>query len=252
MIYKFKIFRFHPQKDTAPYEQEFILDLGDAEKITVLDALFKIQQTLDKTLSFRYSCRLAMCGSCALVINGREGLACKTLLKDLGTNIITLQPLRHIPVIKDLTVDLKSLIKRLKEMEPYFIPHTPSPEPAQIKPDSKERHLIGLHTECIACGSCVSACTMMYWYPDYLGPMNLNRAFCLLADSRNLRGNRLERVAGEDGVYRCHMEFNCTDVCPKHISPTRGIHYLKRQIFWERIKNWSLRGRGKKNGKSPD
>ncbi|MGB9698183.1 MAG: succinate dehydrogenase/fumarate reductase iron-sulfur subunit [Thermodesulfobacteriota bacterium] len=252
MIYKFIIFRFDPQKDSAPYEQEYILDLGDAEKTTVLDALFKIQQTLDKTLSFRYSCRLAMCGSCALVINGREGLACKTLLKDLGTNVITLRPLKHIPVVKDLIVDLKSLIKKLREMEPYFIPKTPSPEPAQIKPDSRERRLIGLHTECIACGSCVSACTMMYWAPNYLGPMNLNRAFCLIADSRNWSGKKIEQIAGEDGIYRCHMEFNCTEVCPKHISPTRGIHYLKRRLLWEKIKSLNFWRKNKKYAAEAD
>jgi len=237
MIYKFKIFRFDPQKDPKPYEQEFTIDLGDAEKVTVLDALFQIQQTQDKTLSVRYSCRLAMCGSCALVINGKEGLACKTRLKDLSSGMIVLQPLKHMPVIKDLTVDLKSLIKRLKKMEPYFIPKSPAIEPARIKPSSKERRIIGLNTECIACGSCVSACTMMHWDPEYLGPMNLNRAFCLIADSRDQTGRRLERVAEERGVYRCHMEFNCTEVCPKHLSPTRGIHYLKRQIFWKGMKN---------------
>src|SRR3989304_2764211 len=110
MIYTFRIFRFDPKKNTEPYEQDFSVDLGEEKKITVLDALFKIQQAQDKTLSFRYSCRLAMCGSCALVINGREGLACKTLLKDLGSGPISLRPLSHIPVIKDLTVDLKSLI----------------------------------------------------------------------------------------------------------------------------------------------
>ncbi len=238
MIYIFKIFRFDPQKDQAPYEQEFQIDLGDADKMTVLDALFKIQQTQDKSLSFRYSCRLAMCGSCALVINGKEGLACKTLIRDLRSGPISIQPLRHIPVVKDLTVDLKALIRRLKKMEPYFKPKAPSKEPAQIKPSSRERRVIGLNTECISCGSCVSACTMMYWDPEYLGPMNLNRAFCLITDSRDLKGDRLARVAGETGVYRCHMEFNCTDVCPKHISPTRGIHHLKRQLFWHGLKNF--------------
>jgi succinate dehydrogenase/fumarate reductase iron-sulfur protein len=245
MIYTFNIFRFDPKKDSKPYRQEFRVDLGDADKVTVLDALFKIQQSQDKTLSFRYSCRLAMCGSCALVMNGKEGLACKTLTKNLGRGTIYLEPLRHIPVIKDLTVDLKSLIKKLKRMEPYFIPRSPSPEPARIKPASKERKVIGLNTECIACGACVSSCTMMRWDPEYMGPMGLNRAFCLIADSRDETGERLERVAGEHGVYRCHMEFNCTDVCPKHISPTRGIHYLKRRIFWRGFKDLNPFRRGR-------
>jgi succinate dehydrogenase / fumarate reductase iron-sulfur subunit len=245
MVYTFKIFRFDPKKDKAPYEQEFQVDLGNAEKVTVLDGLFKIQQTQDKTLSFRYSCRLAMCGSCALVINGREGLACKTLLKNLGTTTISLKPLSHIPIIKDLTVDLKFLINKLKKVEPYFVPKTTTPEPARIAPTSKERQTIGLNTECIACGSCVSACTMMHWDPDYIGPMGLNRAFCRIADSRDLTGKRLGLLADENGVYRCHMEFNCTDVCPKHISPTRGIHHLKRQIFWQEMKQLNPFRRGR-------
>ncbi|MCX5919130.1 MAG: succinate dehydrogenase iron-sulfur subunit [Deltaproteobacteria bacterium] len=245
MIYTFNIFRFDPQKDSKPYRQEFRVDLGDADKMTVLDALFRIQQTLDKSLSFRYSCRLAMCGSCALVMNGKEGLGCKTLVKNLGPGPISLEPLRHLPVIKDLTVDLKFMIRRLKQMEPYFVPRSPSLEPAQIRPDSRERKAIGMNTECIACGSCVSSCTMMHWDPDYIGPMGLNRAFCLIADSRDLTGERLERIAGENGIYRCHMEFNCTDVCPKHISPTRGIHYLKRKVFWQGMKNLNPFRRGK-------
>jgi succinate dehydrogenase/fumarate reductase iron-sulfur protein len=237
MVYTFKIFRFDPKKDSRPSEQEFRVDLGEDDKVTVLDALFKIQQTQDKTLSFRYSCRLAMCGSCALVIDGREGLACKTQVKTLGAGPVSLKPLSHLPVIKDLTVDLKSLIHRLRKLEPYFIPKSASPEPARIKPTSRERQTIGLNTECIACGSCVSACTMMHWNSEYIGPMGLNRAFCLIADSRDLTGDRLEKIADENGIYRCHMEFNCTDVCPKHISPTRGIQHLKRFLFWESMRN---------------
>lgn len=236
MVYTFNLFRFDPAKDPEPYRKEYEIDLGDADKMTVLDALFKIQQTQEKTLSFRYSCRLAMCGSCAIVMNGKEGLACKTLVKNFPAGPIRLDPLRHIPVIKDLTVDLRTVMKKLKEMEPYFIPKNPSPEPAIIKPDSRERKAIGLNTECIACGSCLSSCTMMYWQPEYIGPMGLNRAFCRIADSRDASGERLARVAGENGIYRCHMEFNCTEVCPKHLSPTRGIHYLKRQVFREGIK----------------
>jgi len=244
MIYTFRIFRFDPKRESRPHEQEFSVDLGDEEKITVLDALFKIQQAQDKTLSFRYCCRLAMCGSCAVIINGREGLACKTLVKDLKPGAISLRPLNHIPVVRDLTVDLKSLINRLKKIEPYFIPKTSSVEPAKIKPSSRERQTIGLNTECIACGSCVSACTMMHWNPDYIGPMGLNRAFCLIADSRDLKRKRLDGIADENGIYRCHMEFNCTDVCPKHLSPTRGIHYLKREVFWQEMKNPPLFRRG--------
>jgi succinate dehydrogenase/fumarate reductase iron-sulfur protein len=135
------------------------------------------------------------------------------------------------------------MIRRLKKMEPYS-----SPQPLPERPRSGPIRAAQSHrmnTECIACGSCVSSCTMMHWDPDYIGPMGLNRAFCLIADSRDLTGERLERIAGEDGIYRCHMEFNCTDVCPKHISPTRGIHYLKRKVFWQGMKNLNPFRKGK-------
>ena len=245
MIYSFIVFRFDPRKDKEPSWQEFQVDLGSTDKATILDGLFQIQQTLDKTLSFRYSCRLAMCGSCAVVVNGKEGLACKTMLREMPAGTITVAPLRHVPIVKDLTVDMKGLIRKLRKMEPYFVPKSDSREPAIIRPDSMERRTIALNTECIACGSCISSCTMMHWDPDYLGPMNLNRAFCLIADSRDADGDRLSKIAGENGIYRCHMEFNCTDVCPKHISPTRGIHYLRRQIFWQEIKNLIPTQRGR-------
>jgi succinate dehydrogenase/fumarate reductase iron-sulfur protein len=166
------------------------------------------------------------------------------LVKDLASGPISLKPLNHIPIIRDLTVDLKSLLNRLKKIEPYFKPESASVEPARIKPNSRERRTIGLNTECIACGSCVSACTMMHWNPDYIGPMGLNRAFCLIADSRDLTDKRLELVADENGIYRCHMEFNCTDVCPKHLSPTRGIHYLKRRVLWQEMKGLNPFKRG--------
>jgi succinate dehydrogenase/fumarate reductase iron-sulfur protein len=220
------------------------VDLGDSDKVTVMDGLFQIQQTQDKT--FRSA--IPAVWPWWLLRRGcqrQRGLACKTMLREMPPGTIIVAPLRHIPVVKDLTVDLKGLIRKLRKMEPYFVPKSDNPEPAVIRPDSKERRTIALNTECIACGSCISSCTMMHWDPDYLGPMNLNRAFCLIADSRDADGDRLRKIAGENGIYRCHMEFNCTDVCPKHISPTRGIHHLKRQMFWEGVKNLNPFRRGK-------
>lgn len=239
MIYAFKIFRFDPQGDPEPREQEFRIEMEKSRKATVLDALFEIQQTQDRTLSFRYCCRVAMCGSCALAINGREGLACKTLLRDLPASPVSLRPLRHFPIQKDLVVELKFMMERFKQVVPYFIPRSASTEPARIRPESKERTVIGLNTECIACGSCLSACTMMHWDPEYLGPMALNRAFCLIADSRDGSASdpRLPKIAHEHGIYRCRQQFNCSEVCPKNISPARGIQHLKRQALI-----WALRG----------
>jgi succinate dehydrogenase / fumarate reductase iron-sulfur subunit len=163
-----------------------------------------------------------------MVINGRERLACKTVVGDLPEKMITIRPLNHFPVIKDLVVDMEPFFKAYEESIPYFAPETETDEPAVIRPDSTERMDIGLSTECIACGCCVSSCTMVNQHEDYAGPAALNRAFTLLADSRDgLRRERMEAVV--DSCYNCRLEFNCTEVCPKEISPTRAIKYIQRK-----------------------
>ncbi len=175
-----------------------------------------------------------MCGSCGVVINGRESLACKTVIADLKEKEITVRPLNHFSIIKDLVVDMDPFFEKYEQVLPYFQSSQEKAEPAIIRPDSKERKVIGLSTECIACGCCVSSCTMAHWYKDYLGPGALNRAFTLLADSRDgLHDQRMARVLGKQGCYNCRLEFNCTEVCPKEISPTRAIKYIQRLALKE-------------------
>ncbi len=237
----FRIFRYDPITGEGGRYDRFELNVENEEQTSVLDALFRIRDGVDSTVAFRCACRVGMCGSCAMVINGRERLACKTIIGDLAPGEITVRPLNHFPVVKDLTVDLQPFFEKYRKIQPYFEPKSDIQEPAIIRPDSEERQIIADHTECIACGACVSSCTMAFWDEKYLGPAALNRAFTLLADSRDGLGtDRLISTLGEHGCFRCHTEFNCTDVCPKELSPTRAIKYiqmlaLKEGLPWKRM-----------------
>jgi succinate dehydrogenase / fumarate reductase iron-sulfur subunit len=223
----FEVYRYDPEAGGEGHFDRFELEVEDEHTTTILDVLLRIQKEQDPSLAFRYACRVSMCGSCAMVINGREGLACKTVLAGLRGDRITIRPLNHFPIIKDLVVDMNPFFEQLEEAIPYFHAAQAAAEPAVIRPDSKERLDIGFSTECIACGACVSSCSMAHWHKDYLGPAALNRAFTLLADSRDgLREERLAKVL--EGCYNCRLEFNCTEVCPTEISPTRAIKYIHR------------------------
>ena len=223
-----RVFRYDPSLGDQGHFDRFELEIENESLTTILDLLLRIQQEHDLTLSFRFACRVSMCGSCAMVINGRERLACKTIVADLKKNVITVRPLNHFPIVKDLVVDMGPFFEKYKEAMPFFEASRETDEPAVIRPDCKEREDIGLSTECIACGACVSSCSMIAYHKDYLGPAALNRAFTLLADSRDgLHESRMVQVLA--GCYNCRTEFNCTEVCPKEISPTRAIKYIQKR-----------------------
>ncbi len=223
-----KIFRYDPLNPEGGHFDSFTLEIPEAATTTILDVLLRIQREQDPSLAFRYACRVNMCGSCGMVINGKEALACKTNVSHLPAGQeITLRPLNHFPVIRDLVVDMEPFFKKYEETLPFYEPKEDYAEPVRIKPDSQERQDIGLATECIACGCCVSSCTMCHYHDGYAGPASLNRAFTLLADSRDgLFAPRLERAL--ESCYNCRTEFNCTEVCPKNISGTRAIKYIQR------------------------
>jgi len=231
-----KVFRYDPSAagDEAGRFQSFQLDIPDESTTTILDVLLRVQREQDPSLAFRYACRVNMCGSCAMVIDGKEALACKTNVSHVAKGKeITIRPLNHFPVIKDLVVDMEPFFRKYEQCLPFFEPKEQYDEPAVIRPDAPERRDIGLATECIACGCCVSSCTMCHYHDGYAGPAALNRAFTLLADSRDgLFENRLTRVM--ESCYHCRTEFNCTEVCPKGISGTRAIKYIQLLAF----KNW--------------
>ncbi|MFH1123525.1 MAG: 2Fe-2S iron-sulfur cluster-binding protein [Pseudomonadota bacterium] len=223
-----RVYRYDPMKGGDGHFDRFELDIEAPTITTILDVLLRIQRELDPSLSFRYACRVNMCGSCGMVINGKEGLACKTNVSDLAKNReITLRPLNHFPIIKDLVVDMDPFFEKWEAALCYFDPKERAADPAVIPPDSKERRAIGLATECVACGCCVSSCTMVNYHEGYAGPAALNRAFTLLMDSRDgLYDRRIGQVL--QSCYHCRTEFNCTEVCPKEISSTRAIKYIQR------------------------
>jgi succinate dehydrogenase/fumarate reductase iron-sulfur protein len=201
-----------------------------ADKASILDTLFALQQGPCPDLAFRFSCRVGMCGSCAMVVNGRERLTCSTLVKSVGTNL-RIEPLRNLPVVRDLAVDLKPFFAAYQRTLPQLIPKDDLDQNDfyRIPHDSKEWKALDHQPQCIDCGSCYSACTLVTLRPGYLGPMALHRALNVLVDPRDkARNERLNAVAGENGAFRCHTLGNCGDVCPRGISPTHSIERLKR------------------------
>jgi len=203
-------------------------EVAPREGLTVLDALVEIQRRVDPTLAFRYACRVGMCGSCAMVVDGRERWACRTLL---GTPraAVTVRPLYHFPLIRDLVVDMAPFSERLRSVGGAFVPREDSEVYARVPGDGAERRAIDAAVECIGCGMCVSACTMVAHDPRFPGPAALNRAFALQTDSRDgAREDRTGLLWAEDALLRCHGQANCTEACPMEISPTESILALRR------------------------
>ena len=208
------------------------------DKMSVLDAVFWVQGNQDPSLAFRCSCRVGICGSCGMVINGKERLACRTLVASLGSDV-SLEPMNRMPVVRDLVVDMSPFFEKYRKAMPYFLSADPSPdsEPAILLQDAKEREVIDAQRECINCGLCYSTCDMVDMDNDFLGPAALNRAYVLVADPRDgAKRQRLELVASESGLWRCHTLFNCAAVCPKGIWPAVAIQRLKRKAVVHRLK----------------
>jgi len=200
------------------------------EGMTVLDALVDAQRRLDPTLAFRYACRVGMCGSCAMVINGRERWACRTLLRTLRSGTVTVRPLYHFPLIRDLVVDMAPVKDKMVAVGAAFAPADGRAGFATVGGDSRERRRIDEAIECIGCGMCVSACTMVANDPRFPGPAALNRLFTLEVDSRDAgHSSRAPVMLAEDALLRCHGQADCTAVCPMGISPTESILALRRR-----------------------
>ncbi len=225
--YRFKIARSDPES-----AQQFTLELDS--RMTVLDALFIIQRDADPTLAFRCSCRVGMCGTCAMRINWMPRLACQTRVETLRAESIVIEPLASLPVAKDLVVDLGPFFAKWKKVRPALHPKNPdSKELAVVPPDSEFGRQAQAKRDCITCGACYSVCGIVGTNADYLGPAAINRAMLRLLDPRD--GNVDERLAvlnDETGVWRCHTQFNCVAACPKGINLTDSIMKMKRALLF--------------------
>jgi fumarate reductase iron-sulfur subunit len=200
-----------------------------AADTTVLDALVDIQRTQDSTLAFRYACRVGMCGSCAMVVNGRERWACRTRLESLGGGPVTVRPLYHFPLLRDLVVDMTPFVAKLRDIGAALTPREEAEPYALVSGRSAERSQIDLAIECIGCGMCVSACTMVGHNERFPGPAALNRALTLELDHRDAgKEHRWRVLLGDDALARCHGQGNCTEVCPMGLSPAESIRRLRR------------------------
>ena len=204
------------------------------ESQTVLDVVTYIQRHLDPTLAYRFACRVGMCGSCAMTVNGVSRWTCRTHVDKAvgeGTEMV-LEPLRNLPVVRDLVTDMAPFFDKWAQAKGQFEgARTRHEDFARVSPESTARQAVDAGIECIGCGVCYSSCDVVAANPDYLGPAALNRAWTLVQDERDTaKGVRLEAVAGDAGCHACHTHVSCTERCPKAISPTAGIAGLKRAV----------------------
>ena len=235
MKVRFEISRFDSTNDAAPYTQSYELEMEPTQR--VLDALTYIKRNLDATLAFRKSCAHGVCGSDAMLINGREALACKTLIQDVAQSdgaTVTLAPLRHLEVQRDLMVSQRPFFSKYTQVKPYFIAdeRQPLPEKGGERIQSKkQRAAIDDPTKCILCAACYSACPVLNEDPLFLGPAALVQAARFVFDSRDQGlGARREILDRPHSVWGCENHFECTRVCPREIKVTKLINFTKRKI----------------------
>jgi succinate dehydrogenase / fumarate reductase, iron-sulfur subunit len=225
--FKLRVFRYDPETDAEPRYQTFTVPCRDG--MTVLEALISVLEKQDPSLAFRYSCREAICGSCAMYISGAYVLACRVQVKDaLEGDTVTVSPLPHMKVIKDLVVDMSKFWANYERVKPWLINDAPEPE-RERRQSPADRARYNKEIDCILCGACFAACPSGANNEEYLGAHALVWANRFFVDSRDTaKKERLELTANEYGVFRCHTVFNCVEACPKHINQTEAIQNLKK------------------------
>jgi succinate dehydrogenase / fumarate reductase iron-sulfur subunit len=230
-----KIQRYNPDTDEAPYYQEYTVEVDPNARL--LDALMDVKRFQDGSLGFRKSCAHGVCGSDAMRINGHDGLACKTLVKEVAEEdgaTVVVEPLRHLPVQRDLIVDQAEFFEKYKSIKPYLINDEPVAEKERIQ-SPEERLQFDDTTNCILCASCYSACPIPEEHPAFIGPAAIAQAFRFLADSRDKgEEQRLPVLDDADGVWLCENHFKCTQACPRSILITKRINQTKRMIKEEK------------------
>ena len=233
-VKRFRIYRFDPDADDNPRVDTFPVDLDDCGPM-VLDALIKIKNEVDATLTFRRSCREGVCGSCAFNIDGRNTLACTEPIADTKGDI-RVYPLPHMPVVKDLVPDLTQAIAQYEQIEPWLKTTSPPPERERLQSPEERAELDGLW-ECILCFCCTTSCPSYWWNGErYLGPAILLQAYRWIADSRDeFTGERLDQLEDPFRLYRCHTIMNCTRTCPKGLNPAQAIAEIKKKMVQRRL-----------------
>ncbi len=235
MEYLFKILRFDPRQDEHPYFQDYSYETEETK--SVLEALMEIRNVQDCSLSFRYSCREAICGSCAMVVNGKFDLACRTELESLDSPLIVVEPLPNLEIQKDLVVDLDPFWEALVKIEPFLHSEGAIPEKGHRSEDEKIDKILQ-YVNCILCGCCYSACPVVSKRENYLGPAALAKLYRFVKDPRDKRPfKNWSRVNTEGGAWGCHTIFKCNEVCPKEVRPADGIEALRRKLIVEKIKS---------------
>ncbi|MFJ6634567.1 succinate dehydrogenase iron-sulfur subunit [Streptomyces sp. NPDC091376] len=230
----FRIRRFNPEISDEAQWQDFPIEIDPKER--VLDGLHKIKWDVDGSLTFRRSCAHGICGSDAMRINGRNRLACKTLIKDINPEKpITVEPIKGLTVLKDLVVDMEPFFQAYRDVMPFLV--TTGNEPTRERLQTAEdRERFDDTTKCILCAACTSSCPVFWNDGQYFGPAAIVNAHRFIFDSRDEAGEqRLEILNDKDGVWRCRTTFNCTDACPRGIEVTKAIQEVKRALITRRF-----------------
>lgn len=229
-VMTYSIYRFNPEKDKAPYQEEFQLDVSLIKGKMLLNALEAIREKRPD-LGLRRSCGEGVCGSDGMNINGVNGLACITPLKKLPDHVV-LRPLPGFPVIRDLIVDMSQFLEQYKKVKPYLQNNLPVPEKERLQSPQDRAQLDGLY-ECILCGCCSSACPSYWWNPEkFVGPAGLLGAYRFIADTRDTQtSERLDNLKDPFSVFRCRTIMNCTSVCPKNLNPTEAIRKIRTRMI---------------------
>ncbi len=217
-----RILRFDPDRDKAPHWETYALDVDPMDR--VLDLLHRVKWEQDSTLTFRRSCGHGICGSDAMMINGRNRLACKIRVDQLGRGRISVAPLPGLPVVKDLVVDMDGFFEKYRSVHPYLVTVEKPAPPRERRQSPEDRARFDDTTKCILCGACTSSCPSFWAKPEYVGPAAIVNAHRFVFDSRDQGADeRLQILADKDGVWRCRTIFNCTDACPRGIKITQAI-----------------------------
>ncbi len=227
---KFQIYRYDPDSGANPRVDTYEIDLAECGPM-VLDALIKIKSEVDSTLTFRRSCREGVCGSCAMNMGGHNGLACIKAIDDVPGEAVTVYPLPHMDVIKDLVTDFEPFWAQYESISPWIQTQSPVPEKEYRQSPEERAQLDGLW-ECILCACCSTSCPSYWWNGDrYLGPAVLLQSYRWIVDTRDeATGARLDDLEDPFKLYRCHTIMNCTNTCPKGLNPAKAIAEIKKKI----------------------